>query len=85
MVLSQIYIFVSVAVLIILAILFIFVIKSKKERIFSPMISLAFGFILAGIIFGEEKEIGYSLIGVGVLFAIMEGIIIFRKWKRKKR
>jgi hypothetical protein len=51
---SQIYIAVSIIVLAIIALLF-FVGKGRKEKRLTPLASLAFGFILAGILFGDNQ------------------------------
>jgi hypothetical protein len=40
---------------------------------------LAFAFIIAGIIFGDSRLVGYSLIGVGDLIAIMDIVIKLKK------
>lgn len=77
---SQIYIFVSVIVLTVVALLFFFVRKSGRENRLSTLASIAFAFVLAGILFGDDGLIGYSLMGVGVLLAVIE---IFNKSKRK--
>lgn len=77
---SQIYIFVSVIVLAVVALLFFFVRKSGRENRLSTLASIAFAFVLAGILFGDDGLIGYSLMGVGVLLAVIE---IFNKSKRK--
>jgi len=79
---SQIYILISIIVLLIIAILVIFVKKSKKEQKFTPLAGFAFAFILAGIIFGESRLVGYSLMGIGVLLAIIN---IFKKSKKSKK
>jgi hypothetical protein len=52
---SQIYIAVSIVVLAVIAILFFFVNKNKKEKRLTPLAGLAFGFILAGIFFGDNR------------------------------
>jgi len=52
--------------------------KSRKDRKFTPLAGLAFAFILAGIIFSDDRLIGYSLIGVGVILAVID---IFKKLK----
>ena len=67
---SQIYIAISILVLAIIAVLVFF--KSKKEKKLTPLAGLAFGFIMAGIIFGDDRLIGYSLIGIGVILAIID-------------
>ena len=38
--------------------------------------------VVLGIIFGEDRLIGYSFIGVGVLLSIISGIKSRRKEKR---
>jgi len=76
---SQIYIAISIVVLAIIALLIFFVSKSKKEKKLTPLVGLAYGFILAGIIFGDDRLIGYSLMGVGVTLAIIDIIKKLRK------
>ena len=77
---SQIFIVMSVVALAVIALFAVFARKSKKDRKFTPLAGLAFGFILAGIIFGDNRLFGYSLIGVGVILAVID---IFRKLKGK--
>lgn len=76
---SQIYVAISIVVLAIIALLIFFVSKSKKEKKLTPLAGLACGFILAGIIFGDDRLIGYSLMGVGVTLAIIDMIKKLRK------
>jgi inner membrane protein involved in colicin E2 resistance len=66
------YIVLSIAVLIIVAILVFFVSKGKRENRLTPLAGLAFGFVLAGILFGDDRLIGYSLMGVGVVLAVID-------------
>jgi len=73
---SQIYIVISVVVLAIIGLLIFFAGKNKKGKKLTPLSGLAFGSILAGIIFADDRLIGYSLIGVGVILAIID---IFKK------
>jgi len=47
-------------------------IRKKMGKPLSRLAALAFAFIMAGIIFGEDRMIGYSLIGIGVTFAIVD-------------
>jgi len=75
---SQIYIVISIVVLAIIVLLVFFMGKSRKDRKFTPLAGLAFAFILAGIIFSDDRLIGYSLIGVGVILAVID---IFKKLK----
>jgi uncharacterized membrane protein len=77
---SQIYIAISIGVLAVVAILVFFAGKNNKEKRLTPLASFAFAFTLAGIVFGENRFIGYGLMGVGVLLAIVD---IFNKVKTK--
>jgi len=72
---SQMYIAVAIVVLMVIALLIFFATRNKKVKKLTPLAGLAFGFILAGILFGEDRLIGYSLMGVGVILAVVD---IFR-------
>lgn len=76
---SQIYIAISIVVLAILAVLFFFLNKNKKDRKLTPLAGIAFGFILAGIIFGDDRRIGYSLMGIGVILSVIDIILKLKK------
>ena len=81
---SQVYILISIIVLLIIFILLFFAAKNnknKKERKITPLAGIAFAFILGGIIFGDNQLIGYSLIGAGVLLAVID---IVKKLNKKK-
>lgn len=43
------------------------------------MASIAFGFVVAGIIFAENRLIGYGLLGIGVILAVVD---IYLKTKK---
>ena len=45
------------------------------------LLSLAFTFVILGIVFAEDWLIGYSLIGAGVLLSIVSAIKSRRKLK----
>lgn len=84
---SQIYILISILALFIITIIIFFVAKNnknKKQKTLTPLAGLAFAFVLAGIIFGDNQLIGYGLIGIGVLLAVIDIVINFKK-KLKKR
>jgi uncharacterized membrane protein len=76
---SQIYIAVSIGILAVIAILVFVVGKNKKEKRLTPLASFAFAFVLAGILFGENRSIGYGLMGVGIILAVAD---IFNRSKR---
>jgi hypothetical protein len=77
---SQIYIAISIVVLAVIALLVIVSGKSKKQNRLTPLAGIAFGFILAGIVFGDDRLVGYSLMGIGVVIAIVD---IFKGLKSK--
>lgn len=74
---SQIYVLIGIVVLAIIAVLVFFVNKkkNKKHEKLSPLVGIAFGFMIAGIVFGgDDRLIGYSLIGIGIILAIWDMI-----------
>jgi hypothetical protein len=78
---TQVYIAISIAVLAVIALIVILTGKSRRQNRLTPLAGIAFGFILAGIVFGHDRLIGYSLMGIGVIIAIVD---MFRKLKSKE-
>lgn len=68
---SQIYILIAVITLAIIAIVVILR-RKKEQKPLSKLAALAFSLITAGIIFGDDQLIGYSLMGAGVILAIID-------------
>jgi hypothetical protein len=68
---SQIYIALTITTLAMLAVL-VLVIKKGPERKLTPLAGLAFGFVLAGILSSDDRLIGYGLMGIGVLLAVID-------------
>ncbi len=73
------YIILSVIILLILAVLVFFVGKNKSGTRLTPLAGLAFGFILAGIVFGENRILGYILLGAGVILAVVDMVMKAKK------
>ena len=69
---SQIYIAVSIVALAVIAFLVFFVSKSRMENRLTPLAGLAFAFTVSGILFSDDRLIGYSLMGVGVILAVID-------------
>lgn len=69
---SQTWIIVSIVILAIVAVLIFFISKDREENRLSPLASLAFAFVLAGLIFGNDRLIGYGLLGVGLVLAVID-------------
>lgn len=77
---STIYIAIGIISLGVIALL---VVQKRQEgsvrKQLTPLAGLAFGFVLAGILFGEERIVGYSLLGAGVLLAVIDMIMKLRR------
>lgn len=69
---SLIYITVAIISLIVICFLVFLRNKDMKNIKFSRMASIAFGFIVAGIFFGENRLMGYSLFGVGIILSVVD-------------
>ncbi len=66
------FVAISIAVLAIVAIL-VFLVRGKRvENRITPLAGLAFAFAVAGIILGEERLIGYGLMGIGIVLAVAD-------------
>jgi len=78
---SQIYIILSIVVLVIAAVLVFVVSRNKtgKDTTLTPLAGLAFGFILAGLFVGGSRFVGYGLLGIGVILAVIDMINKLKK------
>jgi LPXTG-motif cell wall-anchored protein len=71
---SQIYVLIGLVVLAIIAVLIFVSKKQKPSGKLSQLAALSFGFIIAGIIFGENRLVGYGLMAIGVILAVIDSI-----------
>jgi len=76
---SSIYIIILIIALLIIFLVIFFIRKDKKHKPLSTLTGLSLMFVLAGIIFGDNRWIGYSLIGIGIILTIID--IINKKKK----
>ena len=74
---SDAYILIAIVVLAILVLLLVLRGKQMKTQP-SRWAFLAFFLVLAGILFSENRIIGYGLMGAGVLLAVIDIIIRYR-------
>lgn len=81
MITSQIYILISIIILAIIAVVVFFVRKNKKQKRLSKLAGFSFGFVIAGITFGDTRCLSYSLMGIGIILAVID---IFLKLKKKE-
>jgi hypothetical protein len=70
----EIHIAVSIVVFATIALLAIVAMRNTKEKGITPLAGLAFAFVLAGIVFGDDRFIGYGLLEVGVVLAVVDKI-----------
>jgi hypothetical protein len=76
------YIIISILVLFVVVVFVVTILRDRSSDRLTPLAGLAFGFIIAGILFGGNRTLGYSLIGVGVLLALID---IFRSQRAGQR
>ncbi|AOE50913.1 hypothetical protein [Kangiella sediminilitoris] len=76
------YIIISIVALLLIAGVIFQRRKDTDKQTFTALAALAFVFVILGITFGEDRLIGYSLIGFGVLLAIID--IVQQHLKTKK-
>lgn len=69
---TQFYVAVALVVLAVVAFLVTKVKKVRKQKKITTPAALAFFLIIAGIVFGENRLVGYVLIGSGVVFALID-------------
>ncbi len=70
------FIIISLIVLLVVAVLVFFISRTRSENHLTPLAGLAFGFIVAGILFGEVRILGYSFMAVGIIVAVID---VFRR------
>ena len=68
----QVFVGLSIVTLALIALLVFVVGKGRRDKRLTPLSSLAFGFVLAGILFGDNRLIGYGLLVVGVILSLVD-------------
>jgi lipopolysaccharide export LptBFGC system permease protein LptF len=68
-----------VAILSIIILILIMFSQNSESKKLTPLAGLAFGFIVAGAIFGKNKFLGFGLFGTGIILSIIDIIIKNRK------
>lgn len=77
---STVYIFIALVVIALIAFAFFQATSTIKHKRLSLLASLSFAFIIAGFSFGENRYLGYGLLGTGALLAILD---IIKNSRRK--
>jgi hypothetical protein len=73
------YVALSIVILGIVAILAVFISRKKKKAILSKLSAFSFFLIVAGIFWGENRFVGYGLIGIGIIFAVIDMVRKIKK------
>jgi hypothetical protein len=69
------WIAISISALVVIVVLLL-ISRRKGKQLLNPsnLLILGMSFVVLGIIFGDERLIGYSFIGVGVLLSVIDAI-----------
>jgi len=76
---SPFFILIALVALAVIAVIIFAIRKKEPQKQLSPLATLAFLLVIAGILFGEDWITGYGLLGAGVVLAIID---IIRKLRR---
>ena len=66
------YLAISIAILAAVALLLFIAGRKKPREDLSGLVALSLALITAGIVFGENRLVGYGLIGAGILLAAID-------------
>lgn len=75
---SNIYIIIALVVMAVIVLLAIYTCEMRKQNKPSKIAIFAILLVISGIVFGDDRWIGYSLIGAGIILAIIDIIITSR-------
>jgi len=72
---EPVWIAISITALVVIMVLLL-ISRRKEKQLLNPsnLLILGMSFMVLGIIFGDERLIGYSFIGVGVLLSVIDAI-----------
>jgi len=72
---EPVWIAISIIALVVIMVLLL-ISRRKEKQLLNPsnLLILGMSFVVLGIIFGDDRLIGYSFIGVGVLLSVIDAI-----------
>jgi hypothetical protein len=72
---EPVWIAISIIALVVIMV-FLLISRRKEKQILNPsnLLILGMSLVVLGIIFGDDRLIGYSFIGVGVLLSVIDAI-----------
>jgi hypothetical protein len=68
-------IIIGILALIVVALLIFWINKRRPVKRLSVLAGLAFACIVAGVVFSENQLVGYGLMGVGVILAVVDALM----------
>ena len=68
----QIFIILSLAVIAAVVLLLFSTGRFNQQNKITPIAGLAFSFVISGILFGDDRILGYSLLAIGVMLAVVD-------------
>ncbi len=75
----QLYILATIVIIGLIAVFKFFILKKRSSAKLSRLAGIAFVLIIAGIAFGDQRLLGYSLMGAGVLLALIDVVLQRRR------
>ena len=69
---GQVFVLASIVVLALVAVIVLFVRSDRRENRLTPLAGLALACVVAGIVFGADRLVGYGLFGLGVVIAVLD-------------
>jgi hypothetical protein len=72
---EPVWIAIAISALVVIMVLLL-ISRRKENQLINPsnLLVLGMSFVVLGIIFGDERVIGYSFIGIGVLLSVIDAI-----------
>ena len=72
---EPVWISISIIAMVVIMVLLL-ISRRKSNQIINPsnLLVLGMSFVVLGIIFGDERVLGYSFIGIGVLLSVIDAI-----------
>ena len=72
---EPVWISISISALVVIMVLLL-ISRRRRKQLLNPsnLLILGMSFVVLGIILGDERVIGYSFIGIGVLLSIIDAI-----------
>jgi hypothetical protein len=68
----QIFVVISIAVIAAIVLLLFLMGRFHRRNTITPIAGLAFSFVISGILFGDDRILGYSLLAIGVMLAVVD-------------